>query len=185
MAVLDNLKKMAEQGCTSFTCGECPMKRLCVTGDNMDLIAQEFLNLLSYDSDLNKCEVGDWVWEQRIGDWTRIESIISGDLYSINTSTDSYTLEGKVVVDDAFPSLFVKPPLCFNPKPKPETESILNEGDRVLVRNSLHKDWTRAVFCQYDPANMLKYITYADGKDAWTSEGKIEYWKYCKKVEEE
>jgi len=184
MTTLNIIKEIAEQGCIAFTCEECPLKKLCnamgFTGVDMDLLAKELLNLLSYDSDMSQCEEGDWVWEQRYACWLQIISIDSTRAYPVMLEGGlCYTLDGRLYKSHKFPLLFVKPPLGFNPEPKPETESPFKIGDKVWVRDNLDEPWKIAIYCRYNTSEKHKYVVYAYDKLT------LECWKYCKKAEEE
>ena len=196
MTTLDSIKKMTETGCKGFTCDECPVAEFCSvmshTGETGSTLAEALLNFLSYDSDLSKCEVGDWVWDQRHASWRQITGIdysnrknaypilVEGKLH--------YTADGKHWDDHKLPVLFVKPPLCFNPGTKPDGglkyDCEFKDGDKVLVKNWESGDWKKAYFCKLNQSDNCKYVTYADGKDAWTSDGETVCWRYCKKAEE-
>jgi len=133
MTTLDNIKKLVKKGCKGIACEECPIQTLChvitPTSEAGSTVAQELLNLLSYDSDLSKCKVGDWVWEQKSASWVRIIAINSYRVYPIEVPSGTYTMSGQFYDSDKLPTLFVEPPLCFNPESKPESVCNFKEGD--------------------------------------------------------
>ena len=193
MTILDSIKKMVETGCKGFVCDECPVSEFCSvmshTGETGSTLAKALLSSLSYDSDISKCKIGDWVWDMRFACWMQITAIDHTKTYPVIVEEEfSFTLDGKLYKEHKLPMLFVEPPLCFNPEPKPNCglkyDREFKDGDRVLVRNRQGGGWEKAIFCRLAQTDDYKYITYADGKDAWTSNGETVCWKYCKKAEE-
>ena len=132
MTKLEQIVKISKSSC-ACSCADCILTDIC--GRDPKEVALSLLDLLSYDSDLSKCEVGDWVWEQETGKWSKIQSIEHTSEYPIRTSHDAYTLKGKIYKSNKFPTLFIKPPLCFNPEPKPEPVCHFKRGDRVIISN--------------------------------------------------
>lgn len=130
------------------------------------------------NSDLSNVQVGDYIWTIK-GGWCEVVAVRRNASYPIICSDSCvYTLDGKLFADSAHPSAFIEPPDCFNPEPKP---CRFKKGDKVLVRDSDYEKWYRRYFSHVNNTNDdRRFVTFWDGKDEWSSEGKVCCWKYCK-----
>jgi len=130
MTKLEQITKISKSNCNCL-CADCILTNIC--GREPREVALSLLDLLSYDSDLSKCKVGDWVWIAGV-EWTQIIGIDPCVYYPICLLNKglykSYTFDGKYNLDDYAPSAFIRPPLCFNPRPKPEPVCHFKRGDR-------------------------------------------------------
>lgn len=130
------------------------------------------------NSDFSKAKVGDWAWHTRFG-WREIIGLLLESRHPIILEdAGSFTLDGKIEATDVAPSIFIEPPACFNPEPKP---CEFKKGDKVLVRDFNNTRWRRRYFAWENPKQLQeKFGTFADGADEWSSEGHVRYWKFCK-----
>ena len=52
---------------------------------------------------------------------------------------------------------------------------------KVLVKDSLSKDWIPRYFARYESNAITPYLVYESGTTSWTNEGKpLEIYRYCK-----
>ena len=182
MTELEQIKQIATQTCVNLNCGSCVLSKVCPRTNSKD-VAKATLDLLSYNSDLSKCKVGDWVWTLD-NQWLQIESINPNKNYPIVLSGGKqYTLDGKRYHSDYSPGIFITPPLCFNPVPKPESVRHFKKGERVLVSDTPNGEKSYRYFAEYNPNKDFPYVCFADGGDEWSSEGRVTGWKCCEKAE--
>jgi hypothetical protein len=127
------------------------------------------------NSDFSKAKIGDWAWTTKDG-WNRIVQMNAPDIFLLQIGGGMYTIDGKYLSSDKFPSAFLVPPSDFKAGSPP---CEFEEGDRVLVWND-EKDKWRARFSHYEDN---KYHCYSNG-DSWTSYGDTIGWEYCKGGEE-
>jgi hypothetical protein len=99
---------------------------------------------------LEDVNVGDWVFTIRNG-WTRITELVEGSFYTIEC-VDRYSVEGKRLRGDAFPSAWPKghPDIPHWAPPCPEDEKPKFEPfDKVLVRDEDRDYWKASLFSHY------------------------------------
>lgn len=133
------------------------------------------------NNDLSNVKVGDWIWNIKNG-WGKVISIDSRSNYPISTEQESFTVDGRVYLEDAAPSAFTEPPECFNADPKP-CEFV--KGQRVIVSDHIpdpsSMNGHKAYFSHIESG---MYFCFSSGLTEWSSDGDIEAWEYCIPAEE-
>ncbi len=179
MTKLEQIKQIATQTCCGIVCDTCPLVKVCDERSSKD-VAKVALELLSYDSDLSKCRVGDLIWTTQSG-WSRIKKVYEDAYYPIVLDKGgTYTLGGKFAISDIAPTAFITPSLCFNPAPKPEIVCPFKKMDKVLASNNPNGEKNYRYFAEYIPDNILSpYFCFVNGGDEWSSKGKTMGWECC------
>ena len=83
-------------------------------------------------SDLSKVKVGGKIWTIEDG-WTNVINIEHTDKYPIETENYTYTIDGKVNIDDKYPSAFLEYPFKKQPIEKIEKDTLVWFRDRPTV----------------------------------------------------
>jgi hypothetical protein len=132
-------------------------------------------------NDLSDVKVGDWIWTIP-EEWVKVINIIYNSYFYIRTENNSYSKSGELSGVHKYPSVFIDPPECFNPEPKP---CELKKGDKVLAWYEGDRDVApiRKYFAGYSKDEGLPYLVYISG-DEWTSEGRTVGYSHCKKWED-
>ncbi len=127
-------------------------------------------------NDLSGVKVGDWIWTIRDG-WTKVKCRVKDTHigYPVETESEQYTVDGKYVSDDTYPSAFLEPPECFcETEPKP---CEFKKGQRVLVWEPGHKKHRR-YFSHLGDGGL--FHCFPNGYDGWAYEGTDTIgWKCC------
>ena len=131
------------------------------------------------NNDLSNLKVGDYIWTIQSG-WTKVLEIdtAGSPVIKCQSTTRSpiyYSLDGKLLLGDSYPSAFIEPPSGFCAEKKP---CDFKKGDEVLVSNG-GSSWRRRYFSH---AKNGSYFTFSDGRTEWSSLGLVgEAWRLCKK----
>ena len=131
------------------------------------------------NSDLSKVVEGDYIWTIAEG-WVKVRRTIpifhsqASNEHPIETVGDyTYSLDGKLYINDKYPSAFTIPPKEFNPGPKP---CEFKKGDRVMVQDEEDDDWwCKRYFIKYDG----KHFIVSMDSIGWS--GELENWDKCRK----
>ena len=128
------------------------------------------------NNDLSKVKVGDWIWTISSG-WTKVNGVNREFFLAIQTTNDSYMINGRLRLADKYPSAFIEPPACFNAEPKP---CEFKRGQRVITKRADGSE-NRRYFSHEKNGTFYCFI---DGKDEWSSQGDVCGWNNCKAWEE-
>ena len=120
-------------------------------------------------SNLNSCEVGDYVYTCFDG-WVKIDNVYETRI-SICSNTNTYTKDGKRKYSDLYPSAWTSNP--FDPDNEPPCK--FKDGDEVLVSRDCYQEWKRIFAYKKDN----RYYCYTDGQNKWTSGGAVTEWENC------
>ena len=133
--------------------------------------------MCDYDSDFRKAKSGDWAFT--INGWQKIADISPTVEYPVKIIGRSHTFDGYFLEDDAFPTIFLQPPACFNAPPKP---CSLKKGDRVLVWDDDEEVPRKRYFSHVGADG--RFYCFVNGRDEWSSGGGTSDWKNCEKWRE-
>ena len=124
-------------------------------------------------SDLSKSKVGDWIATVMWG-WLKITKLYPGNRYGVEFKTNDDTVN---VTHNGCLYKFDKYPTAFTAKACPQwlidiigkKPCKFKKGDKVLLNGDLKRYFSHETHGYY--------YCFEDGKDAWTSNGKVNEWQ--------
>ena len=142
-----------------------------------------FMNPNTFKNWYNGIKVGDRVWSIRYG-WAIIKSI-EYDLIILDNDVN-YSLEGKWLIFDLFPSLYKDIPEIYQLDPIPDSdqeEKDLKVDDDVYVWNDHVKVKRKFAYYDEDDVGVYCYLNGASSLSSMTDVTDVIYWRYYEKIE--
>jgi hypothetical protein len=118
-------------------------------------------------SDLSNVQIGDVIWQKHI-----VDNVIPAAAYPINCRSAIFTFDGKLDVNDKFPSAFLTNPF--------EKEEWV---ERVMEVSDDGKEWKKRVVSEKLKKGFLAY--HVKSIENVTLETFMYYWNYAREVQSE
>jgi hypothetical protein len=115
-------------------------------------------------SDLSKVKVGDKIWTIRHG-WTTVKYFCSDREYPIGIEKETYTFDGRAVIEDKYPSAFLEFPFKEQP---------IEKDTLVYYRDDEEESWKVGYYSHFDNVSK-KHWCFMGSKKSTETDLKIRW----------